>query len=62
MDYREYPNLMRVARELARCEQPHKVLHILSVLLENSVQDSADGSKDFGLLVGDVASLPEIAD
>ncbi len=59
--YQDYPNVFRVAQELARCKHPDNVLGALKILLEGSVKDSANSSEDFGLTVSDVLSLSDSA-
>lgn len=52
--YRQYPNIYRVAQELARCKHPDKVFNAMRSLLEGSVENSANSSEDFGLCFGDI--------
>lgn len=55
--YKDYPNLFRVAQEMARCKNPDKVLNSMLTLLESSIKDSTDSGEDFGLAGADVLSL-----
>lgn len=55
--YKDYPNLFRVAQEMARCKNPDKVLNSMLTLLEGSVKDSTYGGEDFGLAGADVLPL-----
>lgn len=45
--YQRYPNIYRVARELARCKHPDKVLDALAAML-------ASGSDLLHITVGEV--------
>lgn len=55
--YRRYPNIYRVAQELARCKHPDKVLNAMRPLLEGSIENPANSSEDFGLRVSDILPL-----
>jgi len=48
--YTNKPNLLRVAAELAGCKNQGKVLEAIRLVLESSVDNSADGNQNFGLL------------
>lgn len=58
-DYAKYPNLLRVARELARCKRPYKAAGVLLSVVKRGTDDFADGNKDIGLTVGEVLALFE---
>lgn len=57
--YQQYPNIYRVAQELARCKHPDKVFNTMRSLLEGSIENSANSSEDFGLKVCDVLALSD---
>jgi len=48
--YTNKPNLLRVAAELAGGKNQGKVLEAIRLVLESSVDNSADGNQNFGLL------------
>lgn len=57
--YQRYPNIYRVAQELALCKHPDKVFDAMRSLLEGSIENPANSNEDFGLRVGDVLSLSD---
>lgn len=48
--YANRPNLFRVAMELARCKNPEKTLKGMELILEGSVDNSANSNQNLSLL------------
>lgn len=59
-DYKKYPNLMRVAKELAACKNAYKVAPTLLFIIERSIQNSANGTDNLRLGCGDILPVPDI--
>lgn len=57
--YQDYPNVFRVAQEIAHCKHPDKVLDAVHQLLKCGIKDSANGGENFGLTVGNVLTILE---
>ena len=50
--YANRPNLLRVATELAGYKNPGKILSAAKLVLEGSIDNSANSNQDLGLLSG----------
>lgn len=59
--YQDYPNLFRVAQEMARCKNPDKVLNSVLLLLEGGVENPTYSGEDFGLTLGDILPFDDAA-
>lgn len=58
-DYVEYPNLLRVAKELTRCKHPYKVADAILSVAKCGMDDLANGNEDIRLTFGEVLALFE---
>lgn len=52
--YKDKPNLLRVAIELSKYNDPYGTADKLLALLEGSMENSTDSNQDFGLVLSDI--------